>query len=311
MIDVAERAISVFGELHDELGLARSWRLAAQAHYLGRRAGTCAEVSERALKHARAARNRFEQREIVEWLVIALLLGPQPAGEAAARCRKLSKELTSQPLLQAEVLAAWATLEAMLGRTSEAAELNGRVQEATEAYNTSIFLVPLWRGFTLLWLDDADGAERELVPAYNRLKQLGERSHFSSIAQALSQAVYNQGRYAEAEQLTHECEQVARPNDVHTHIGWRTIRAMALARRGADDEAEALARDAVAYAETSDFLPSHAEATLGLAEVLELRGRRSEALDAIRLALDLHERKGNVLAANRARTALRQNPGSD
>jgi Tfp pilus assembly protein PilF len=67
----------------------------------------------------------------------------------------------------------------------------------------------------------------------------------------------------------------------------------------------------VAYAETSDFLPSHAEATLGLAEVLELRGRRSEALDAIRLALDLHERKGNVLAANRARTALRQNPGSD
>ena len=55
LIDVAERSIAVFEELGDELGLARAWRLKAQAHYLARRAGACAEASERALD-AREAR---------------------------------------------------------------------------------------------------------------------------------------------------------------------------------------------------------------------------------------------------------------
>ena len=145
-----------------------------------------------------------------------------------------------------------------------------------------------------------------LLPAYDRLKEMGEKSHFSSISQRLSQAVYEQGRYAEAEQLTHECEQAARPNDVHTQIGWRTIRAKTLARRGQHHEAEALARDALAYAATSDFLLAHADAADGLAEVLELEERGSDAIKAARLALDLHERKGNILAADRTRARLQQ-----
>ena len=34
LIDVSNRAIAVFEAFHDELGLARAWRLVAQAHYL-------------------------------------------------------------------------------------------------------------------------------------------------------------------------------------------------------------------------------------------------------------------------------------
>src|SRR5206468_12014170 len=89
LIDAAERAIGVFGELGDEVGLARAWRLVAQAHYLGRHLASCAEASECALEHARRAGDRFEEREIVEWLVIALLLGPAQAPEAARRCERL------------------------------------------------------------------------------------------------------------------------------------------------------------------------------------------------------------------------------
>ena len=39
LIDAADRSIAVFEELGDDLGLARAWRLKAQAHYLARRAG--------------------------------------------------------------------------------------------------------------------------------------------------------------------------------------------------------------------------------------------------------------------------------
>ena len=87
LIDVAERSIAVFEELRDELGLARAWRLKAQADYLARRGGACVNASELALEHARIAGDRFEEQEIVEWLVIALLLGPMPAADAAERCR--------------------------------------------------------------------------------------------------------------------------------------------------------------------------------------------------------------------------------
>jgi tetratricopeptide (TPR) repeat protein len=197
----------------------------------------------------------------------------------------------------------------MLGHTDEAAELIRRAQEAMATLNAAVFRVPLFHAFILLWLDDPEGAERELLPAYHGLKRLGEQTNFSSISQALSQALYDQGRYAEAEHLTYECEHAARANDVYSHISWRTVRAQTLARRGKHQEAEALARDAVAYAETTDFLLAHAEATAGLAEVLEQQGRRTEAIEAARLALDLHERKGNLLAANRMRTALEQNRG--
>ena len=89
LLGVAERSIRVFDEFGDQLGLARAWRLVAQAHYLDRHLALCAEASERALEQVRLAGDRFEEREITEWLVIALFLGPAPAEEAARRCRRL------------------------------------------------------------------------------------------------------------------------------------------------------------------------------------------------------------------------------
>ena len=50
LIDAADRSIAVFDELGDELGLARAWRLKAQAHYLARRAGACADASELSIR---------------------------------------------------------------------------------------------------------------------------------------------------------------------------------------------------------------------------------------------------------------------
>ena len=306
LIDVAERSIAVFEELRDELGLARAWRLKAQAHYLARRGGACAEASERALEHARNAGDQFEEREIIEWLVIALALGPAPAAEAAERCRCLIEEVPDAPVLQAEILAALAPLEAMLGNVDEAGELIRRAHETTINPNSGVWISSFWAAFILMWQGDPIAAEHELRPAYGALRQMGEKSHFSSITHALSHALYAQGKYEEAEQLTLECEEVSRPNDVHSQISWRSIRAKTLARKGEHPAAEKLAREAVAFAERSDFLLAHADALTDLAEVLELQGKHEQAAEAIRKALDLHERKGNTLATDRMRNRLTQ-----
>jgi tetratricopeptide (TPR) repeat protein len=70
------------------------------------------------------------------------------------------------------------------------------------------------------------------------------------------------------------------------------------------DEAERLARDAIEYAETTDFLLGHGDALADLAEVLELAGRREEAARALDEAIELYELKGNRLAIDVARGRL-------
>ena len=305
LIEVSNRAIAVFEELNDELGLARAWRLVAQAHYLDRHLERCAEASERALLHVRLAGDRFEEREIVEWLVIALFLGPAHVSPAIARCERLLEEAGDDRLLQAEVLGGLAPMLAMQGRAAEADDLIERGRAIMDDAGEWIWIVSFWRAWVYLWRGHAVAAEGELRPAYETLKRIGEQSHFSSLSHGLALALYMQGRYEEAEQLTVECEQACRPNDVHSQILWRSTRAKVLARRADFDGALHLAREAVALAREGDFLPGRSEALSDLAEVLRLSGREEEARAALEEAIGAVAQKGHVLAAERARSTLR------
>src|SRR5262249_18149551 len=159
--------------------------------------------------------------------------------------------------------------------------------------------VPAWRG-------DLDAAEQDLLPGYDALKRIGEKSHFSSIAHCLANVRYLQGRYDQAEQLTRECEEACHANDVNSQIFWRSTRAKVLAHRGELEAAERLGTEAVALAERTDFLGAHGDALMDLGEVRSLAGRPGEAAAAIREAVRLYERKGNSLAAARARSLLRE-----
>ncbi|MGH3034776.1 MAG: hypothetical protein ACRDON_09520, partial [Gaiellaceae bacterium] len=70
------------------------------------------------------------------------------------------------------------------------------------------------------------------------------------------------------------------------------------------ERAEALAREAVELAEQTDYVLFHADVLLDLAEVLRLAGRPDEADAARGEAASLLERKGNIVAARKARAPL-------
>jgi len=303
LLTVAEGAIAVFEACGDDLGLARAWRLAAQAHYLGRRAAASALASEHALEHARRVGDALELREIVEWLCVALMLGPTPAREAAARCEALLADVEREPILEPTVLSVLANAEAMQGHETRALELLERWRHAVEELGDTVWLSAINFGFVTL-ADDPVAAERELRPGYDALRKIGEKSHFSSVTGSLARAVCAQGRYEEADQLSRESEEAARPNDIHSHILWRTVRATVLASRRELDAAEELAREAVAFAAGSDFLDSHGDALTDLAAVLLVAERPREARSALEQALGLYELKGNALSAKRTRALL-------
>ena len=306
LLEVADRAIGVFDELGDELGLARAWRLKAQAHYLARRAGAAVDASEQALAHIRRAGDRFEEREIVEWLLIALSVGPVTADDAAERCRRLLDEVGAYPLLEAVVAAFLASFESTRGGTREAEQAAGRALRAMDEHGEKVWRLSIELAHVPLAEDDPVAAERELRPAYDALKRMGEKTHFSTLVELLSNVVYMQGRYEEAEELIRECEQAARSNDVHAQIRWRAMRAKVIARKGELGAAEELAREAVAFAAKSDFLNDRADALVDQAEVLRFADRRAEASSAVEDAVALYEQKGNAVSAGRARRLLEE-----
>jgi tetratricopeptide (TPR) repeat protein len=304
LIEVAGRAIDVFEQLSDELGLARAWRLIAEAHYLARRAGPSAEASEQALAHSRRADDPLEEADSVEYLALALLMGPTPVPEAIRRCERLLDEVASKPVLELMVIGFLANLLAMAGRFAEARELNEKGRQLREERVGRLWFFPHEFGLQTLLADDPIAAERELRWGYEVQKKIGGTGYLSTITALLARALYAQGRDEEAEQLTLKCEQAARPNDVVSNILWRATRAQVLARRRALGAAESLAREAVAFAADSDFLDAHGDALSDLAEVHRLAGRANDARAALEQALHFYEQKGNVVSAGKARALL-------
>jgi DNA-binding SARP family transcriptional activator len=297
---IAERAIEIFAQLGDELGLARAWRLVAEAHYLANSARLSAAAAERALMHARRAGDRFEQRELAPWLGATLILGPMPAPEAARRCERLLDEAAGDPILEANALCVLAVLVALQGRIPEAEDLFSRCRDLLEAFGERVWVYPLFFAYFAVAAADPIAAERELRPGDEGPGRFGENA---SLAVFLAQAMYTQGQYEAAEKFALEASEVVRPIDVHAQALWRTVRAKVLARRGAP-EAEELAREAIAFVEASDFLTVHAEALMDLAEVLRLAGRLEDAARSLEESVRLYEQKGSVLGAARARALL-------
>jgi DNA-binding SARP family transcriptional activator len=307
LVATAQEAIAVFEPRHDHLGLARAWRLVAQAQYLARRGSACAEASERALVHAGSVRDFFETKEIIEWLSVSLALGSTPADVANRRCAELLRDIAGERVLEVTLLSVRGYLTAMEGNGSEARALHARARAAApdsiELHRLPYYAI--YGGFFELLLGDVRRARADLVEAANALKAVGERTNYSSVAALLALALSAEGRHAQAEEFSHASEAAARRNDVHANILWRSARARARSGLGDLAAAESLAHDAVAFAEPSDFLNAHGDALVVLAEILLGSGRQNDAASALRKAMSLYDQKGNVVSAAAARDLLR------
>jgi hypothetical protein len=101
-----------------------------------------------------------------------------------------------------------------------------------------------------------------------------------------------------------ECREMSAAEDAWPQVLWRGIKARVMVRQGATEEALRLGREAVAIAKRTDFLSSHGDALLDLADVLTCAGRIDDARQAAVDALACYERKGNDVSATRARDVL-------
>jgi len=106
------------------------------------------------------------------------------------------------------------------------------------------------------------------------------------------------GAVAEAESLLTQFQSAASSEDVFTRVVWHSA-ASWLAAGSEADRAEALAREAVGLAATTDALAVHGNALLSLAELLLLLGRAGEVPQLLDDATFLFERKDHFVLSAR------------
>jgi tetratricopeptide (TPR) repeat protein len=268
--------------------------------------GARADALERASEHARLAGAAREQALATGALALCFYWGPTPVGEAIRRCEEELPRASSDQVLEARLLAVLAGLHAMRGSFAEARELYARSKGLLEELGQQLQMAvhTLVRGVAELLADDPVAAERELRWGCDTLEQMSERAGLPTLRAVLAEALLQQGRLGEAEELVELSERESAPRDIAAQVQWRGMRAKLLARRGDGERAEPLALEAVALAEKTDALNLHAEALGSLAEVLATIGERTRAEAALLESADLYAAKENAVSKARTRAML-------
>ncbi|MGH3002421.1 MAG: ATP-binding protein [Gaiellaceae bacterium] len=298
--------IRVFDELGDEAGLARALGLTGQLRFWAGDSARAIVDLEQAAEHARRAGDRQQASLSFGYVLAAATHGPVPVEEALALCAEMPGRLDDDRRLELSALRGQANMEAMRGNIEEAR----RAVESASALAAELGLdvsaagVHLEAGRVELLAGDPGAAERAVKPGLDALIAIGNRGHWVTAAIIYADALLGQGRTDEAEAIADQTNEWAMKDDIDPQIGWRRIKARALARRDEHETAERLAREAVEIAARTDYLENQAHARADLAEVLELAGRADEALTELEHALRLYEQKGIVMEAERLRIRL-------
>jgi class 3 adenylate cyclase/tetratricopeptide (TPR) repeat protein len=303
---LAEEALPVFETLGDELGLATAWLAIAVFHHTAARVAPRQEALERALVHARSAGDGRFETMLQMALSAGMHWGPLPADEGVRRSRAVLESAPASRLVEAAYTGALAMGEAMRGKFAEARELIARASQIHEEIGNRLGVSNMHdlTGTLEMLAGNFEAAAREYRQGFDFLDEIGEKGFLSSRAGFLAQALCAQGLYDEAERFAAVCEDAAASDDTEAQVLWRQARGKVLVARGDGPGGEALLREAVERASTTDDLNLTAGAVLDLGDVLRERGATDEAAATTRRALALYRRKGNVVMAARAQQRL-------
>jgi predicted ATPase/class 3 adenylate cyclase len=295
---VVEDVLPVFRAAGDEQGQCSALRLGGWRQWLLGRADAAAEAWEEAAELARAAGLEHERSDLLGWIASSLFWGPAPVRTAIERCEAIREEVAGDLVARADILQPLAGLHAMEGRFEEARALIAAADAAFEELGRTLgSAVSHHAAMVELLAGDPVSAERLLREGYAALEEMGEKPVLSTTAAFLGQALLAQGRHEEAGRWAELSAEQAHEDDMHSQSMWRAVHASVLSARGEFAEAERYAREAVALAERTDDTNTIADAHVVLGEVLVMRADTGAAHAELSRAVELYERKGNLVGA--------------
>jgi class 3 adenylate cyclase/Flp pilus assembly protein TadD len=280
-------------------GLAQAARLEIGVHFTANRFGEAAAAATRVIEHARAAGDgRLERRGSVGY-AMAALYGPTPVHEAIERSEQLVAEVTGDRRTEGKLCRTLAVLYAMRGEFDRARTTYDHAQALVEelggyvAASGSVEYAQIE-----ILAGDLPAAEAALRRDFEALEAMGERFVLSSVGGLLARVLYEQGRFDEADELSHTVEALAGAEDIDAQALWRGVRAKVLARRGDADEAIRLANEMLSLRRQTESPDLEAEALADLAEVQRLSGDEAWQ-ETLAAAVAGYNSKGDLASVRR------------
>lgn len=285
-------ALSLLEARDDYVGLAETWFPLAYGVYNALcRYGEMVEAAERARSYEELAGMPHRSNHP---LAVGLLRGPFPVDVALQRVDQLVDNDVTIAFSRAILLA-----------------MGGRIEEARD-----VARVADEYGRELGWNADSEIGEIESLAGNHEaaverfarwcdfLEAGDEMAPLATYAAILGRELCALGRYDEAAQRVALARERKVEDDPVAAGLWRQVAALVGVHRGDRDEAEQLAREAVAFANETDSPEYHGTALFDLGRVLEAAGRPEEAAAAYRDALGRFEAKQIIPLARRARERL-------
>jgi ATP/maltotriose-dependent transcriptional regulator MalT len=273
--------------------LANAWRLSGMVDLIAARYGRITEAVEKSIAHARLAGDaRMVSRSSLA-LSSSALAGPTPVPRAIELCQRLIDGTTGDRQVEGSLLCTFALLRAMNGEFDAARELYRRGRSMLNELGQGVLAAASGMDaarFELL-AGDLSEAERVLRADLEFLQACGETYFLSTMSALLAQILLEQGRDAEALDLTDAAKAMAAEDDIDTQVLWRSVRAPILAAQGRPDDAIELARAAVVLSLATDGPSCKATAHLALASVYKKLGRPADARSAIDEAVNYYRQK--------------------
>lgn len=293
----AQAAIEALSDAADHEVLGRAWHLIGEVHLMHARAQEQTQALDQALGHARQAGDSMLELSIILQSAAPIVMGPVPVEQGMRHVERLLADKGEVPAIHSLGLHVLGHLHARLGQFDGAqqalAEWRGHFRELGQELQFAITAGCVWDVLSLA--EDWGGGERALTEGYEILERMGEKSFLSTCAAYLGEAVFRQGRLAEAERYSVVSEELGASDDHANEATWRAVRAKVLAARGDLASAVPLARSAVEAAGHTDFLDLRARTWLDLADILAAAAERTAAEGAAREGLALYEQKGNLV----------------
>jgi class 3 adenylate cyclase/tetratricopeptide (TPR) repeat protein len=299
---LAEEALPACEAVGDEVALYRVHLTRCRLAQQRLRYDEQLEAAERAAFHAGRAGLPHLQAESFRWLAGPRFYGSTPIPELL---RWLDEQQDVLPAATQNTYRSAAL--ACVGRFDEARALLAELRReyAERGAIARLGGVTSQNAVTLeLLAGDPETAARLGEEGCAILEEAGELGLLSTSSCFVGQALFALDRLEEAETWANRAAELAGGDDLATQMLWRQVKAKVLARRGGGAEAERLAREAVAIGDRTDKTDWRATAYADLAEVLLLTGAHEEATAALERAVDLYERKGNLVLAERSRSRL-------
>jgi class 3 adenylate cyclase/tetratricopeptide (TPR) repeat protein len=304
LLHEAQAALAVGEAAGDDEVLARAWFLMSGAYNAGGRVTERRHALERAASHARRAGDLRLEADAVIWKAPYFIWGPGQVQEGLRFVDAVLESLGHVPGVQEFALHVRGHMRARLGEFDGAFEdvdeFRRGVRELRRETLYAVSAGCVWD--VCLWAGEWRRGEEALREGYEMLERMGNKAALSEIALGLGDCVLRQGRVDEAERLSEIGEEVTAADDVFGTAQWLTLRSRVRAARGDLTGAKTFARRAIELPTVDEFPEFAADARLALAEALRLQGTAGaqEAAEA----LELYERKGNLVGAQRVRAFL-------